>query len=630
MRIAMISEHASPLATLGGADGGGQNVYVAQLATQLAQLGHSVDVFTRREDPASAEVVDFAPGVRVVHVTAGPAKVIRKEKLLPLMDGFADEMQAFLEKDGGCDLIHAHFFMSGLVGVELGRALGVPVVVTFHALGKVRRLHQKAADGFPDARFDIEERVVAEADRIVAECPEDERDLLTLYGADPLRVRMVPCGYDATEFMPLDKAEARAQLGLPLDKPIALQLGRMVPRKGVDTAISALAHVRAGGLDAQLVVVGGSHADPDPALDPELGRLMKLAESEGVRDAVTFTGSRQRSALKLYYAAADVFVTAPWYEPFGITPLEAMACARPVIGSDVGGLRYTIADGETGLRVPPRNPRALGKALASLLADPARAEAMGQAGLARVRERFTWRQVALQMEEVYRETLAKRSGEVATLGAKSEVAIVDHAFASLGDTLARSRRLLQAPLRDAADKIATALLGGNKVLVCGNGGSAADAQHFAAEFVGRFKDNGRRAFPVIALAADTAFVTAWANDIGYDDVFARGVRAFGLPGDVLVAISTSGRSRNIVKAMREAKEMGLTTIALLGGSLSPCVSLADVAVRVPSTDTARIQEIQTLALHLICELVEVRALAVDPAAVLVKPGTKPALVEVAS
>ncbi|OQW40970.1 MAG: hypothetical protein A4S12_09505 [Proteobacteria bacterium SG_bin5] len=611
MDIAMISEHASPLATLGGADGGGQNVYVAQLARQLAALGHRVDVFTRREDPGVAEIVDFAPGVRVVHVVAGPARVIRKEKLLPLMDGFADEMRDFFAARGAPDLIHAHFFMSGLVGIELARAFAIPAIVTFHALGKVRRLHQQAADGFPDARFTIEERIVAEADRVIAECPEDERDLLSLYGADPLRLRMVPCGFDPQEFAPLDKAAARAALDLPVDAPIALQLGRMVPRKGVDTAIEALAFAQK---EARLVVVGGSSPVPDPARDPELARLIAVAERAGVRERVTFTGSRGRDVLKLYYGAADVFVTAPWYEPFGITPLEAMACARPVIASDVGGLRYTVDQGVTGLRVPPRDPAALGAALRALLGDPARATAMGEAGLARVRERFTWRQVALQMEEVYRETLAKRaSGRIARLDPRRESGVIDHGFAALAETLGRSRYLLGEPIRAAADLVAEALLSGRKVLVCGNGGSAADAQHFAAEFVGRFKSDARRAMPVIALGADTAFVTAWANDIGYDDVFARGVRAFGQPGDVLVAISTSGRSKNVVTAMREARERGLKTVALLGGALSPCVALADAAVRIPSTDTARIQEVQSLALHLICELVEARALAAPAA-----------------
>ena len=117
-------------------------------------------MFTRRENGDVATVVEFAPGVRVVHVDAGPARVIKKEKLLPLMDGFADEIRAFFGEHGIPDLIHAHFFMSGLVGIELARTFDIPAVVTFHALGKVRRLHQKEADGFPDARFSIEERIV--------------------------------------------------------------------------------------------------------------------------------------------------------------------------------------------------------------------------------------------------------------------------------------------------------------------------------------------------------------------------------------------------------------------------------------------------------------------------------------
>ena len=607
MRIAMISEHASPLATLGGADGGGQNVYVAQLARQLARMGHRVDVFVRRECSEIAEIVDFAPGVRVVNVTAGPAEVMPKEQLLPFMDAFARAMRAFLTRDG-CDLVHANFFMSGLVGTEIARVFDVPLVVTFHALGKVRRLHQQAADGFPDARFAIEERIVAEADRIIAECPEDEAHLLTLYNADPARLRLVPCGFDPAEFGPQEKAEARAKLGLHPHRPIALQLGRMVPRKGIDIAIEGLGHVRRSGIGAQLLVVGGMSPEPDPAQDPELARLMRVAQKAGVDDAVVFTGSRGRAALATYFAAADVFVTAPWYEPFGITPLEAMACARPVVAADVGGLRYTVDDGITGLRVPPRDPEALGAAMGSLLADPVRAEAMGRAGLARVRERFTWRQVALQMEEVYRETIAKRA-LAAPRDANHD--IVGTAFDNLADTLRRARALTEAPLRDTAEAISAAFLRGNKVLVCGNGGSAADASHFAAEFVGRFASEGRRALPVIALGADQAFVTAWANDISFDDVFARSVSAFGAPGDILVVISTSGRSANIVAALREAKARGLTTIALLGGALSPAVGLADIAVRVPSTDTPRIQEVQTLMLHLICELVEARVVAHD-------------------
>ena len=613
-RIAMISEHASPLADLGGPDGGGQNVYVAMLSRHLARLGHHVDVFTRRECPAVATITDYAPGVRVIQVTAGPAQVLPKEQLLPFMPGFAGEMERFIASHGGYDVVHAHFFMSGLVGLELKARLGLPLVVTFHALGRVRRLHQQSVDGFPDERFAIEDRLVAEADLIIAECPADEHDLTRLYGADPARLRTIPCGFDADEFQPMDKAAARAALGLDPDQRIILQLGRMVPRKGVDTVIRGFARAAASLGDARLLIVGGDGGDP--ALQPELVRLSGIAGEERVADRVTFAGARARDQLRLYYGAADVFVTTPWYEPFGITPLEAMACARPVIAAAVGGLKSTVVEGETGLLVPPKDPVALAAALVALLDDPRRAIAMGRAGLARVRRHFTWEGVATQMNTAYAEFCGARHKCPVV---NAETARIGRAFEDLTTAIARSRTTLSEEIVAAADLITSCLLTGGKVLICGNGGSAADAQHFAAEFVGRFKRPDRRGLPVIALGADQAFLTAWANDVDFSDVFARGVEAYGQPGDVLIAISTSGRSRNILAALAAARERGLRTIGVLGAAATPALAMTDVALRALSTETARVQEVQMLALHLVCELVEERVHAHDAASPAIVP-----------
>ena len=607
-RIAMISEHASPLADLGGPDGGGQNVYVAMLSQHLARLGHHVDVFTRRERADVPEITAYAPGVRVVQVTAGPVAVLPKERLLAHMPSFAGEMARFIARHGSYDVVHAHFFMSGLVGLELKSRLGLPLVVTFHALGRVRRLHQKEADGFPDERFAIEDRIVAEADRIIAECPEDERDLTRLYRADPELLRTIPCGFDPDEFQPMDRAEARVQLGLDPNERIVLQLGRMVPRKGVDIVIRGFARASKTLGHTRLIVVGGDGGDP--ALQPEIVRLAAIARAEGVADRVTFVGARPRKELRLYYGAADVFVTTPWYEPFGITPLEAMACARPVIAAAVGGLKSTVVQGETGLLVPPKDPGSTATALVALLSDRARGEAMGRAGLQRVREHYTWKGVAASMSDVYAElSVEQRAPHVAT----AEADRIDRAFDDLAAALDRSREALREQVVHAADLLTACLLNGGKVLVCGNGGSAADAQHFAAEFVGRFRRPDRRGLPVIALAADTAYITAWANDVDFVDVFARGVEAYGQPGDVLVAISTSGRSRNVLAALTTARERGLRTIGVLGAAATPALSLSDVALRAMSTETARVQEVQMLALHLVCELVEERVHAHDAA-----------------
>jgi glycosyltransferase involved in cell wall biosynthesis len=405
--IALISEHASPLAVLGGVDAGGQNVYVAQVARELAALGDHVDVFTRRDDPDVPTVVDVGRDYRVIHVPAGPAAPVAKEDLLPFMPAFVDWMiRDWTTNHRRYDLVHANFFMSGQVAADIRETLGVPFVITFHALGKVRRLHQGPNDGFPPEREAVEGRIVAEADRVIAECPQDEVDLVRLYGADPRRISLAPCGYDPEEFPWQDQAAARRSLGIDPDEHVVLQLGRLVPRKGVDNVIEAVGRLRrTHGISARLLIVGGSERRADPARDPEIKRLADVARAAGVSDRVTFVGRRDRSELAAYYGAADVFVSTPWYEPFGITPLEAMACGTPVIGSDVGGLRYTIRDGETGFLVPPRDPDVLAHRLARVLCDPTLSARFSAKGMERVRSTFTWRHVAKRLSAIYEDVL---------------------------------------------------------------------------------------------------------------------------------------------------------------------------------------------------------------------------------
>lgn len=406
LRIAMISEHASPLATLGSVDAGGQNIYVAHVARALAQAGHQVDVLTRRDDASLPDTVELAPRLRVCHVEAGPPCFVPKESLLPYMTAFARNAGTLVERSGGYDLAHANFFMSGLVALKLQQRYRLPLVMTFHALGLVRREHQGAADAFPPARIAIERQLVERADRLIAECPQDQADLMRLYGADEERISMVPCGVDLDTFSPRPQAKARRQLGWPEDEFIILQLGRMVPRKGVDNVVEALAALPAAVRDkSRLVIVGGETPEPDEDRTPEIGRLRRLAARLGVADRVWFAGQRQRDALADCYAAADVFVTTPWYEPFGITPLEAMACACPVIGSSVGGIRYSVADGVTGHLVPPREPAALAQRLWQVYANPEQARRMGRAGQQRVRARFTWERVAAQLARAYHSVL---------------------------------------------------------------------------------------------------------------------------------------------------------------------------------------------------------------------------------
>jgi phosphoheptose isomerase len=375
-----------------------------------------------------------------------------------------------------------------------------------------------------------------------------------------------------------------------------------VARKGADNVVQGFARlVRHHGIPARLVIVGGESDEPDPERTPEIGRLQGIARAEGVADLVTFTGRRGRDALKLYYSAADIFVTTPWYEPFGITPLEAMACGTPVIGSNVGGIKFTVRDGETGYLVPPKDPEALGERLAHLLQHPKLLVLLGRQGTGRARDLFSWQGVTHSIASLYEELLSAR-GRRHNDGRLRR--LIEAGFAEGRAALDDAARLLPGAILEAGHAVAGCLSRGGKVLVCGNGGSAADAQHFVGELVGRFKLADRPALAALALTADSSVLTCWSNDAGYEAVFERQVEALARPGDLLVGISTTGRSENLLRAFRRASSLAVDTLAILGRDGGPLRQLARSSLVIPSTDTQRIQEVHILAIHLICELVE--------------------------
>ena len=396
MRVAMVSEHASPLAALGGVDAGGQNVHVAALAAALGRRGIDVVVHSRRDDPELPRRVALAPRAVVAHVAAGPPEAIPKDELLPHMDAFADDLRASWERERP-DLVHGHFWMSGLAALAAARPLGIPVVHTFHALGVVKRRHHGAADPSPSRRLGIEDRLVREADHIVATCSDELFELVRL-GADRRRVSVVPCGVDVAHFAPEGEGESRPGGN---GRARVLAVARLVERKGVGDVVEALAYVP----EAELVIAGG----PDRAAldaDPEVGRLRVLADAHGVADRVDFRGRVGRADLPALFRSADVAVCVPWYEPFGIVPLEAMACGIPVVAASVGGLIDTVTDGVTGLHVPPRDPARVADAVGTLLADPERRRELGAAGARRARERYGWDRIAASTLEVYGEVAA--------------------------------------------------------------------------------------------------------------------------------------------------------------------------------------------------------------------------------
>ncbi|WP_432054961.1 glycosyltransferase [Streptomyces sp. bgisy022] len=396
MRIAMVSEHAGPLAALGGVDAGGQNVYVARLSEELARRGHHVTVYTRRDTVTLPDRVPLPGGAVVEHVPAGPPEAVPKDELLPHMAAFGAHLTRAWGRDRP-DVVHAHFWMSGMASQVAARPHGIPVVQTFHALGTVKRRHQGWRDTSPPARIGIERQLAGTCERILATCSDEVAELAAM-GVAARRVAVVPCGVDAVHFRPgvtgpgVPRRRARHRL---------LTCGRLVRRKGYDLAVRALARIP----DAELVLAGGPAAGRLDR-DPEARRLWHLAHRFGVADRVRMLGAVDPAAMPALIGSADLVLCTPAYEPFGIVPLEAMACGVPVVATDVGGHRDSVADGTTGRLVTPGDPEAVATAVRDLLADDDTRRAYGAAGRARVLDRYTWQRVADGVENVHRQVLA--------------------------------------------------------------------------------------------------------------------------------------------------------------------------------------------------------------------------------
>ncbi len=421
-RIAFLSEHASPAALLGGEDAGGQNVYVDEVSRNLAKLGYLVDIFTRSDMPDVPEVIAWAPNVRVINLIAGPTNFLLKDELWPFMPTFRDALLDFVERnETRYDLIHGNFWMSGWVATELQNRLNIPAVQIFHAMGKTKRKHQGSIDTSPQERVTVESQIIQSVERVIAQCPSEWSELIDDYGADPCKIAIIPSAVNTEVFRPVSRTEARQRIGLAQDAFVVVYVGRMLLRKDVRNVVYGVAELLqkcknhtatstppSSSLPSSihLLLVGGETTEPDPIATPEIGELQQLVSELGIAKHVSFVGKRQQDVLRDYYSAGNVAVTTPWYEPFGLTPLEGMACGRPVIGSAVGGITYTIADGETGFLVPPRDPEMLAARLYELLMQPERCIAMGHAARLRVEREFTWETVAKRTSVLYESVLA--------------------------------------------------------------------------------------------------------------------------------------------------------------------------------------------------------------------------------
>jgi D-inositol-3-phosphate glycosyltransferase len=397
-RVAVLSVHSSPLAPPGVGDSGGMNVTIRALAGELARAGIESDLYTRATSPGDPPVVELQPGVRLLHLPAGPPAPVPKQTLPRYLCAFLCALLRAGERYGPYDVLHSHYWVSGWVARLARERWDIPMVHSFHTLGRVKNLSLAAGDEpEPPTRLAGEERVAAAADCLLAPTPVEARQLVELYGAAPARVRLVPYGVDRARFHPGDRQAARAALGVTRRHVLAF-VGRLQPLKAPDVAVLALAALarQRPDLDVELLVIGGAsgngHGEPV--------RLARLAADAGIADRVRFLAAQPHDRLATVYRAADLVLMPSWSESFGLVALEAQACGTPVVAAEVGGLQHAVGDGTTGILIPSHEPQAWAEAVARLLSSPRRLAAMGAAA-ARFAGVHGWDRTAARLLGIY-------------------------------------------------------------------------------------------------------------------------------------------------------------------------------------------------------------------------------------
>ncbi len=405
LNIAMLSYHTCPLATLGGKDTGGMNVYVRDLTAELGRQGVHVDVFTRSQDEHVPHVShDLGFGNRVVHIPAGHELPMPKKELAGHIPQFVAGIRQFAAERGiRYDIIHSHYWMSGLAAEQLKAEWRAPIVHMFHTLGEMKNRIATSEDEKEGAyRLDGERQVLRAADVILAATLAEKAQLQWLYKADPRKVTIIPPGVDTCHFYPIPPDEAKDYIGIPKEDRMVLFVGRIEPLKGVGTLIRAMSCLRIKDIErpAYLAVIGGDPNVPTEQMSAEMRRLQSLCEDLCMDRMVVFLGKRGQDTLPYYYSAADVLVMPSHYESFGMVALEAMACGTPVVASQVGGLAFLIQDGVTGFHVPDQDEEALCDRLTRILGDSSLRQQMGNAAADYARS-YSWGQIAGQVNKIY-------------------------------------------------------------------------------------------------------------------------------------------------------------------------------------------------------------------------------------
>ena len=418
-RIALLSVHTSPLASLGGRKTGGMNVMVRAISEALGARGIKVDIFTRENDPRTiGQIERISQYARVIYLPAGPPKHLDPDDIYRYVPQFSRDVLDFAEQhDLKYDIIYSHYWVSGAVALILREAWQVPIVQMFHTLGHMKRRIANTRDDqsnqtlIPppsDQRVIVETQVMNEADCLIAATHAERVQMLMLYRADRRRIEILPPGVNLKQFRPLDSLEAKQHIGIAPHQKLLIWVGRVEPLKGVDLIVRALAILKNATPetieDVVIHVIGGDPNGPD---NEEMQHLQAMCAELGLNDLIKFVGAKSQDELVYHYNAAEALIMPSDYESFGMVALEAMACGTPVIASEVGGLAFLVKDGITGFHVPTREPAALAERIYTLLCDPQKRRDMGLEAQ-KAANNYSWRRIAKQLVEIFNDVVLQK------------------------------------------------------------------------------------------------------------------------------------------------------------------------------------------------------------------------------
>ncbi|MFC1971476.1 glycosyltransferase [Chloroflexota bacterium] len=395
LRITMLSAHSCPVGNLGTRDTGGMSVYIRELARELGNQGHMVDIYTRVHDPADPQIINLGNNTRLIHLKAGEEE-IHKLALYSYLPDFACNLENFRKNDEiHYDLILSHYWLSGWAGKYLQQWWHVPHIITFHTLGAVKNAIGIGEDE-PELRIVTERDLARNCHHIIATTEREKEELIRRYGASPGNISVIPCGVNLELFQPVDKGLARHKLGLD-DNKIILFVGRIEPLKGVAQLLKAMPYLQEiQGL--RLVIIGG-----DEYSQQEMERLQKLSHDLHIEDSVTFRGLLKHEQLPYFYSAADACIVPSYYESFGLVALESLACGTPVVATDVGYLKSIIRQRETGHVIQDNSPQRLADRIALILTSPGTKSARSiRASVSS----FSWSNIAGAVIREFRRVLA--------------------------------------------------------------------------------------------------------------------------------------------------------------------------------------------------------------------------------